>query len=135
SSPITPSVKLPPPPRFGGLDPMRQSISVSPLPRGPDMELTSGQKRRLKYARASEIWKTQKNRSEERHDCDRDRIRQREGDSGSEFGLYVRLRQWLRNRGAAGSPAGWAQLPPKMSLWTLRRAAQRITLHGAPDGE
>jgi homogentisate 1,2-dioxygenase len=49
----------------------------------------------------------------------------------SDAGLYVRVRQRLRDGGAAGGAAHRAQLAAEVRLRALRRAAQRLAVHGA----
>ena len=51
--------------------------------------------------------------------------------AATELELSVRLRQRLRDRGAAGRAAGRPQLAAAVRLRPLRRAAQRLALHRA----
>src|SRR5260370_10038163 len=49
--------------------------------------------------------------------------------------IYVRLRKQLRDGGAAGRPADRPQLAPEGQLRALRRAAERLAVHGAARAE
>src|SRR3546814_12791412 len=49
--------------------------------------------------------------------------------------LSLRLRQRVRQRGAAGRPAAGAELAAALPLWALCRADLRHPFHGAARGE